>query len=136
MARYKIEFSKETQIGGAYDEFNHEIAQIQVELDQDTEVEFRSDDFRQEVKKSENEYSLKLDNGSEIKISGENTNLSVTVDGNQIDTNNSEFSYQNENGTFKYSFDDKDTLYLETESEEIVNAISLGLALIAYKNNH
>lgn len=137
MDTYKIEFSDTTHIGGAYDEFHHEIAQIKKFDDGEVKVEFRSKDFFQPMEiVDDHTCLLKFEDGREIKIYGEGENVYLLVGEDKVDVTYPEFNYQSSHGTYNFTFDDKDNLKLETDSDEIVMAISASLGLMAYLHNH
>lgn len=132
MDTYKINFSKETGIGGAYDEFHHEIAQIQRE-EEGIKIEFRSSDYNQLVQKI-GEYRLQInfEDSRYIEVSQDIDEIFLDINGKNVDVRYPEFSFNDYNGAYNYKFIDDTNLVLETDSKEIVLPIASGLLIMGF----
>lgn len=130
--KYEIKYSIENSIGGAYDEHHHEIAQI-APSDDSLQIEFRSSNYLIDAIKDEHgAYEFKVGNDKRIRISLDGEDIIIESGDKKVDCKYPDFSYQLDNGDFSYHFADDENLEIVTESEEIVEPIALGLALIAF----
>lgn len=130
--KFIIKYSIDNSIGGAYDGHHHEIAQI-TEVDDGLQIEFRSSNYIIDVvKDNDGSYEFNIGDDKRIRISLDGEEIIIESGDKKIDCKYPDFSYKLDNGDFSYHFVDDENLELVTESEEIVEPIALGLALIAF----